>query len=87
MAGDAKASCCNNVNEVFMNNILDALKRVRNESKHIVDKSTLDELDKAIKSIEEEIEDKNSGKPPFKVISYAVKILSLIKYLTSDSSD
>ncbi|HDS4101806.1 TPA: hypothetical protein ACKRC9_000352 [Proteus mirabilis] len=70
-----------------MNNILDVLKRVRNESKHIVDKSTLNDLDKAIKSIEEEIEGKNSGKSPLKVISYAVKILSLIKYLTGDSSD
>ncbi|HFS5794242.1 TPA: hypothetical protein ACH1J3_005016 [Citrobacter werkmanii] len=68
-----------------MKNVLDVLHQVREKSKHIVDTSTLAELDRVIHALEDEARNKSKGITALEVMSYIAKLFALIKLLTGDT--
>lgn len=68
-----------------MKDILDTLRRVREKSKHTVDNRSLKELDDAIQTLEERIEENSKGHSALDCLSYIAKIFALIKFLSGDS--
>lgn len=85
MAGDAYASCCQMSKEVFMQDILESLKSIREKSKHTVDKSTLKNLDEVIQAVEAEISVKSDTATVLRLISWAARIIAVIRFLTGDT--
>lgn len=69
-----------------MKEVLVLLNRVREESKHIVDKSTLKCLDEAIQNIERVSQSRDDGITTLELLSWAAKLIALVKFLTGDTS-
>jgi len=71
--------------EVFMQDILESLKSIREKSKHTVDKSTLKNLDEVIQAVEAEITVKSDTATVLRLISWAARIIAVIRFLTGDT--
>lgn len=68
-----------------MKDILESLKGIREKSKHTIDKSTLKNLDDVIHAIEGEIAVKSDTATTLKLISWALKVIAVIKFFTGDT--